>query len=396
MNVVVALEARFDRTPDGHIWADASFEYSFWQRYLDVFEQVRIAARVRNVTRPPTHGLQADGPGVSFAPVPHFVGPWQYLRQARAVRRALRATLEPMDAIMLRVPGTLGTLLAHDLQRGGRPYGVEVVGDPHDVFARGAGVRSLTRPFFRWWYARHLRKQCRHACAAAYVTAGILQHRYPAAPGAFTTHYSSIELRDEAFVATRPDTRPAGSSFNVVLIGSLDQLYKGPDILIQAVARLVTQDLDVVATIVGDGQYRGQLEELARSHGVTERVRFTGRLPAGEAVRAELDRADVFVMPSRTEGLPKALIEAQARGLPCIGSRVGGIPELLPDEDLVPPGDVDALAKKLRAVLSDPGHRQHMAQRNLETAREYHVDVLRQRRRAMYAALRDATATWTT
>ena len=117
---------------------------------------------------------------------------------------------------------------------------------------------------------------------------------------------------------------------------------------------------------------------------------FAGRLPAGDAVRAALDRADLFVLPSRTEGLPKALLEAQARGLPCLASDVGGIPELLPSEDLVPAGNVAALARKMREVLAAPQRRQAMAARNLAQAREYHANTLCVRRRAFYEAVRDA------
>ena len=81
---------------------------------------------------------------------------------------------------------------------------------------------------------------------------------------------------------------------------------------------------------------------------------FLGQLPAGEMVRAQLDKADLFILPSKTEGLPRALVEAMARALPCIGTTVGGIPELLPSEDLVPPGDVKALAETIEDVLRRP------------------------------------------
>lgn len=393
MRVLVALEARFDRTPDGRTWSDGSLDYGFWQRYLDVFSGVSVAARVRPVAEAPPHARPVDGPGVSVAALPYFVGPWQFLPRRAALRRALRAALRPDQAVILRAPGTIATMLHGLLAARGQPWGVEVVGDPQDVFAPG-GVRSVLRPLLRRWYAGNLRRQCAAACAVAYVTAGALQSRYPAAPGVLVTSYSSIELDDDALVAAPPPARPLPGPFRLVLVGSLEQLYKGPDVLIEALGTLVARGLDLHLAIVGDGRHRAELEALVRARGLGQRVRFAGRLPAGAAVRAELDRADLFVLPSRTEGLPKALVEAMARGLPCLGSRVGGIPELLPEEALVEPGDAAGLAARIEALLHDPPRRARLAAQNLSTARDYRVALLRERRRAFYAAVRDAAAAW--
>ena len=121
-------------------------------------------------------------------------------------------------------------------------------------------------------------------------------------------------------------------------------------------------------------------------------MRFAGFVSAGAQVRHHLDAADLFVLPSRAEGLPKAVLEAMARGLPCVGSTVGGMPELLPPEDLVPPGDADALATRLEEVLRDEHRMVAMSARNLDRARRYAVERLRPRRDAFYRAVRDAVA----
>jgi glycosyltransferase involved in cell wall biosynthesis len=88
------------------------------------------------------------------------------------------------------------------------------------------------------------------------------------------------------------------------------------------------------------------------------------------------------------------MIEAMARSLPCIGSTVGGIPELLPSEDLVPPGDVVALASKIREVVTDSERMARMSARNLETAKEYRDEVLRERRNEFYRYVREMTEAW--
>jgi glycosyltransferase involved in cell wall biosynthesis len=342
MNVVVTSEKHFDRTPDGLVWDSGSL--SFWNRYLAVFDSVRIVARVRNAPDPPPGFRLLSGPNITFAEVPDYLGPEQYLLRLTSVAAATAKAVQNNDAVILRVPGRIGTCVESQLRKMRRPYGVEVVGDPYDVFAPG-GVRHPLRPLFRRWFTHHLRLVCGRACAAAYVTEQALQRRYPPAPQAFVTHYSSIELPPTAFVkAPRTPTRVDVNK--LIFVGTMAQLYKGPDVLIDAVGKCVNDGRDVELVLVGSGRYQLKMESRAVTYGLANRVQFRGQLTTPEAVRAELDQADLFVLPSRQEGLPRAMIEAMARALPCLGSTVGGIPELLSAEDLVPPNDAPALADK--------------------------------------------------
>jgi len=393
MNLIVVLEQRFERTPDGMVWTRGGPKRSFWSRYLAVFEHVRVVARVRAVSSVLLDCDRCDGEGVSFATVPYYLGPWQYLRRVRQVRRAARDAVGSSDAVIMRVPSTIAACIEPLLRQTGHPYGVEVVGDPYDVFAPRA-IRHPLRPFFRWRSTRQLRRQCSGACAAAYVTENALQRRYPPGPDAFSTHCSDVELPDAAFVFVPRSPRPGTRTFNLVMVGSLAQLYKAPDVLIDAVAACVQEGLDLQLVLVGDGRYRAELETRAAALGLGQRVCFRGQLPAGDGVRAQLDQADLFVLPSKTEGLPRAMIEAMARALPCIGSTAGGIPELLPPEDMVPPGDVVALARKIREVATDPERMARMSVRNLEKAKEYGEEVLRERRTAFYRYVRERTEAW--
>jgi glycosyltransferase involved in cell wall biosynthesis len=391
MRVCVALEQRFDRTPDGAVWTPMVFAHAFWTRYLDSFEHVRIVARMQEVTTVPADWQRVDGPGVSAVAVPHYLGPWQYLRKARQVQRAVCSSVGPRDAVILRVGSQIAACLEPLLQRTGHPYGVEVVGDPYDTFAPGA-MKNPLRPFFRQWFTRQLQRQCTHAAAAAYVTAQALQRHYPC-PN-YTTNFSSIQMTDEDYVPVPRVPRGDEGRLRLITVGSLAQLYKAPDVLIEAVALCVRAGLDLELVLVGDGQYRVELEAQAHAAGITRHVQFIGQLSARQAIRAQLDQADLFVLPSRQEGLPRAMIEAMGRALPCIGSTVGGIPELLPAEDLVAPGDVAALATKIREVVTDVPRMVTMSARNLAAAQEYHEDVLRGRRVDFYREVRQRTTEW--
>jgi glycosyltransferase involved in cell wall biosynthesis len=88
------------------------------------------------------------------------------------------------------------------------------------------------------------------------------------------------------------------------------------------------------------------------------------------------------------------MIEAMARGLPCIGSDVGGIPELMEPTECVPASDAQALAAKIMELLADPQRLADLSRVNLQKAQEYNAKVLRPRRQALYQAVKEATLRW--
>jgi glycosyltransferase involved in cell wall biosynthesis len=412
MRVLVSVEHRFYRTPDGAIWTPTNHAYSFWTRYLKVFEGVRVLARVRGVSNPPARGHRADGPGVSFAPVPSYIGPLQYLVRARAVNRALRVAIQPDEAVIMRVSSHLANCLEPYLLSTAHPFGLEVIGDPYEVFSPGAVSHPL-RALLRWWFPRRLRAQCSAAAGVAYVTQRSLQKAYPCrgykdglsdvelddaaiiqGKKAFATSYSSVELDQVQTAQPSQRSASAQSSFRLISVASLAQMYKGVDVLIRALAVCRRRRLDVRLTIVGDGKCRPVLERLAARLGVTAFIEFRGHVASGVEIRNELDRSDLFVLPSKTEGLPRALIEAMARALPCIGSAVGGIPELLAAENLAPPGDVQALARKIEEVVSSPRRMAEMSVSNLKRSEEFRQDVLDARRKTFYEYVKEVTKQW--
>lgn len=88
------------------------------------------------------------------------------------------------------------------------------------------------------------------------------------------------------------------------------------------------------------------------------------------------------------------MLETMARGLPCIGTTIGGIPEFLPPEDLVPPNDAEALADKIEEVLKNPERMKQMSLRNWQKAQEYREEVLRERRLIFYQSVKGLTKEW--
>jgi len=170
-------------------------------------------------------------------------------------------------------------------------------------------------------------------------------------------------------------------------------MYKGPDILLHAISILNREGFELDLSLVGGGRHMAQLKQMAQTLGVAHQVTFHGEVP-GDAVRERLDWATLFVLPSRTEGLPRVIVEAIARALPCIASHVGGIPELLHPEDMVASNDPEALAAKIKQVLTSPARLNEMSIRNLAKAQEYRPGVLEERRTRFYRFLYDVTREW--
>jgi glycosyltransferase involved in cell wall biosynthesis len=137
---------------------------------------------------------------------------------------------------------------------------------------------------------------------------------------------------------------------------------KGLPILFQALTQVVPHHPDLILTLVGDGPDRTALETLAQALKLTPHFKFVG-YQSQDAVCQYLHNSDIFVLPSFSEGLPVALMESFAAGVPVITTAIAGISELVEDGVngyLIPPGAVEPLVLRLEQLLSDGNLRQQM------------------------------------
>ena len=181
---------------------------------------------------------------------------------------------------------------------------------------------------------------------------------------------------------------PVRTSTDVVVVsfGRLGR-RKGSYDLLRATQKLAQGGLDFTLLLAGDGEIEAVRSE-AVALGIAERVHFAGWIRGAEKLDV-LQRASIFALPSYHEGLPMAILEAMAEGVPIVASRVGGIPEAVRDGVegiLVDAGDVDALAAALASLLNDAGKRERFgaaARMRVETV--FATDVILPRIEAIYA-----------
>ena len=148
---------------------------------------------------------------------------------------------------------------------------------------------------------------------------------------------------------------PSGNAKKLVYVGRLSA-EKGVPILFDSMSKLKEKDYNVELTLLGDGEDRQFLENLAKDMNISDRVHFGGFVDQ-ETIAKTLRESDMFVLPSFAEGIPVALMEAMAIGIPVITTYVGGITELVIDQEtgqVVYPSDPNALADAIARYADDP------------------------------------------
>ncbi|GHE89814.1 glycosyltransferase [Thalassotalea profundi] len=384
MNILVSCEFHFSQTPDGQVWTTSSFNYNFWLRYLSCFDNVVVIARVKQVALAQPEWVLSSGQSVAFFNLPEYLGLFGLIRTLPKLIYRLHQATKLEGVLLFRVPSQSANILTK-LLPSGKKYALEVVGDPEDVFSSGVGGKILGG-VLKFLSTRSLKQQCKNAAGVSYVTKSYLQQKYPAGKNTITSHYSSLQLNKKSFSSeARQYNQPAR---RLVFIGSLNQLYKAPDILLKAFAKLVNNDTKYHLTIIGTGIHQNMLMQLANELTIKKNITFTGEINH-QQVLEHLQQSELFVLPSRTEGLPRAMIEAMAQALPCIGSNAGGIPELLAPDFCVPINDIDALYSALDKLCNNTKLLSAQSTINLATSIDYQEDVLAKRRSDFYGKLKE-------
>jgi colanic acid/amylovoran biosynthesis glycosyltransferase len=167
----------------------------------------------------------------------------------------------------------------------------------------------------------------------------------------------------------RPVSREPKVPLQIVCVGRL-VAAKGQHILLQAFSRVRSKGQAVHLTYIGDGPDRTSLEREVAEYRLGEHVTFRGALNHDQT-REQMAKADIFALASFAEGIPVALMEAMAMGIPCVSTSVAGIPELIRDNVdglLVPPSSAESFASAIESLVLD-----HALRERLGTTGRAHV-----------------------
>jgi phosphatidylinositol alpha-1,6-mannosyltransferase len=335
---------------------------------------------------------RADGPVAGYGPVelpanvrivglPHYSSAPMLVRRAHrvvpATLRILRRETRHWDVVGAVVPSLLGNLFVCAARLRRRPVFLLVRGEKQRTVSLIMGRRLSTLPFL--WALRAMERPVRRWIgrgAPAFVAGEELVDRYGGPGTRLHNLYPALSRDFPVLTRPRPLDGAPDRPLRLVTVARLSP-EKGLADLLRAVASLAADGAAVTLTVAGSGPDEQRLAALADELGVGDRVRFAGFVPHGPALVAVLDEADVFVLPSRSEGLPHSVAEAMARGLPVVATAIGGIPELLGDGSgvVVAPGDPAALAEAIGALQADPARRAGLSASSLRRVRRFEPEA---------------------
>lgn len=390
MKLLVATDAHIYETPDGKHWTPAIYGYSFWCRYLNVFDKVRIVARTKKVQSVSNNSLLVDGPSIEVFPIPFYQGPKELLKVYVKIQSVLKNVSDGCDVAIFRMPSQTAQMVYGHV-KGKLPIGGEIVYDPTDDLQRKD--LSMVVHFFDQITSTRLKFFCKKANGVSYVTEKSIQKHYPSrarlkgeSTEYFETFYSSIDLKENAY--TSPRTYNKGKKIRICFSNvSMNGNRKGEKILLRAVRIARDKGYDISAVLIGDGEMRPSFETLSKELGIQEYVLFVGRLASANEVRNVLIESDMFVFPTQAEGLPRGILEAMAVGLPVLSTPVGGIPEIIDRKYLFDPNDADGFANMICHLADNPDEMNMISYNNYNKALQYKNSILQQKRDMFYQKL---------
>lgn len=206
---------------------------------------------------------------------------------------------------------------------------------------------------------------------------GLIGQKVHLIPNGVSRMFYPMDRKDARSKLNIPDGEKV-----VLSVGSLKEV-KGHEYLIRALANL-SRSLNFQAFIVGQGHLKGKLTRLVKETGLEERVHLVGPRPHKE-IPLWMNAADILALPSLMEGLPTVVLEALACGTPVVGTRVGGVPDVVNEESgiLVEPGDEEALSQAVKEALDREWDRKEIARRGSE----FYWDKIAIRYEKLYSSL---------
>lgn len=385
MELVFVYEDKIAQDTDGNYYTGSAFSQAVFDRYLQHFDRITLLMRKADVAPDDAETLgrmnKLDTSRINVVLLPNLTASLRSFFNIKLHRRFKKIVIEnitPDRAVIIRAPSDSGAIAAKYCRSIGKPFLAEAVGCPWDSLWNHSLRGKVLAPF-AWM---RFRRTMRHADYAVYVTDEFLQRRYPTHGKAAAISDVELQPVDDSVLEKRLEKiKNHSGSVKLATAAAVNVSYKGQRYVIEALAKLKERGITNFEYHMAGGGDNSALKVLAQRLNVEEQVVFEGSLPH-EKMFAWLDEMDVYIQPSLQEGLPRSVLEAMSRGLPALGSRTGGVPELLGDRYIFARKSVNDITELLTQLSND--EMQAMARKNFEHAKAFQKDILEAKRYEFY------------
>ena len=371
---------------DGPLFYDENgnyYEFAYHellQRYSYLADEISFLMRIKPITKKRKFTLVPKD--IKVVSVPDFKS-IKNIRKRKDASEIIEATIKENDYVVFRLQSSIAQIGIKYAKKHKKPYIIESVGCPWDSYWNHSLLGKFVAPFSYL----ETKKAIYEAEYVYYVTKEFLQRRYPTQGYSVSCSNVVLEKLDDNILENRfkkIDKMRKGRPVTIGTAAALDVRYKGQEYVIRAIARLNKEGYNFVYKLAGG--FTGQKENnylsyIAKQCDVEKNVIFEGSLPASK-MNDYYDSLDLYVQPSKQEGLPRAVIEAMSRGCPCIGTNIAGIPELIRGDLMFKKGNVKAVEQALMHICKSD--LKNIAQQNFEKAREYEKEKLEKKRASFY------------
>jgi len=346
-------------------------------RYFSMCDKFFLLNRLRKVQE--TNGLERImHDNIDIIEIPNLATLKGLLFDIKKAKKTIEDSVKKADFIIARLPGFAGILGIKYAKKHDKPYFIEMVGCPLDALSSHSFKGKLMAPLMYLATKRVLI----NSKYVIYVTDEFLQKRYPS--NGYTIGCSDVEIDlDEKILDVRcKRINKISNQISLGTLGTINMKYKGFDTVIKAIVELNKKpNVEYIYKIMGAGD-KTWINNIISKYNAEKYVKIYEPMPHEEVFHWLDNEIDVYIQPSRTEGMPRALIEAMSRACPCIGSSAGGIPELL-DEKYV---FNKTKYKELLIILRNLTKEQMIEQSNInyEMSKKYQKNVLDSKRNKFY------------
>lgn len=343
----------------GSYYSSGKFSNLTMERYLvEPIDNIQFIGRQDFKTNSSKNLVKASSEKIFVNPMTFLKNKTDFIFKRKKIYEFLEENIHSEDIVIIRLPSEVGYVAADYLKNKNIPYGIELVGDPWDSLWYHGSAQGKLMAFIN---KRKVKNYIYNSNNTIYVTKEYLQKKYPSKKNTYNASNVLIKEINNNYKSSDKLNKKIG------LIGSLDTKYKGIDTALKSMKLL---DSHICLEIVGNGPQEIWMQKINK-YNLNNRVFLKGTLKGGNEMNEWFSTLDLYIQPSYTEGLPRALIEAMANGIPCLGSDVGGIPELLRPEYTHRAKDYKELTKQMNYVLSNESMREKMSKQNLNTAKDY-------------------------